>query len=263
MSSVIIRDMEADDEYFIITCSHVDESEEIDRCGEKRRIWFKKMYRQGLRAKAALIDNSQVGFLYVMPIEICPWGPRGRDLMVIPCLYVLNRFVGKKVGRALLDTAGSETRQQRKKGLVAIAYYHDFWFMPATYFEVHGFAPIRRRKTEALLWKVYDPSARPPEFLQSQYRFQPVPGKVVIDLFWNLFCQTSTIEAERVREIVVEFGDDVILNEYPADNRDIFGKYQLARGIFINGKEVYWGYEAPRDGLRKAVEKALAETHNY
>ena len=248
------------DEYFVGTCSHVNESDEIDRCSEKRRAWFKKMHPEGLRAKTALIDGNHVGFLYVMPIEICPWGPRGKDLMVIPCLYVLNRFIGKKFGSMLLDEAGKETRRQGKKALAVTAYYHDFWFMPATYFEVHGFVPVKRKEKTAILWQVYDPSAQAPEFLESRYEFKPVPGKVVIDLFWNIFCQTSTIEAGRVREVAAEFGDDVILNEYPADDRKIFRQYQISRGIYINGKEAYWGYEAPRDGLRKAIEKALADS---
>ena len=130
MSSVIIRDMENYDEYFIGTCSHVNESEEIDRCGEKRRAWLAKMHGEGLRVKAALINGNHVGFLYVMPIEICPWGPRGKDLMVIPCLYVLNRFVGKKVGSVLLDEAGKETRRQGKKGL-ARPLSHDTRRLPS------------------------------------------------------------------------------------------------------------------------------------
>jgi hypothetical protein len=38
-----------------------------------------------------------------MPIEICPWGPLGRDLMVIPCLYVPEEAQHKGVGRALFE----------------------------------------------------------------------------------------------------------------------------------------------------------------
>ena len=29
------------------------------------------------------------------------------------------------------------------------------------------------------------------------------------------------------------------------------------RGIFINGREIDWGYEAPEKGLRKAIVQAL------
>jgi len=80
---------------------------------------------------------------------------------------------------------------------------------------------------------------------------------VGVDLFWNTFCQTSDIEAHRVREVVAEFGDSVVLNEYCADDHVILSRYQTPRGIFINGKEIGWGYEAPKEGIREAVSKAL------
>lgn len=28
---------------------------------------------------------------------------------------------------------------------------------------------------------------------------------------------------------------------------------------FVNGKEIGWGYEAPKDGIREAIEKAMKE----
>ena len=83
------------------------------------------------------------------------------------------------------------------------------------------------------------------------------PGKVVIDLFWNPICQTSGIEAQRVREIAAEFGDSIVLNEYRADDRDVLLKYQTPRAILVDGNEIYWGYEAPREGIREAIAKAL------
>ncbi|MCK4224564.1 MAG: hypothetical protein KAX39_05245 [candidate division Zixibacteria bacterium] len=84
------------------TCSHVSESDEIDACAKRRTTWLKNMYEKGLRVKVALLDNKPVGFLYVMPIEVCPWGPLGKDLSVIPCLFVLNKEKSKGVGSSLL-----------------------------------------------------------------------------------------------------------------------------------------------------------------
>ena len=158
----------------------------------------------------------------------------------------------------MVEAALEETKRQNKKALVTTAYYHDFWFMPATYFEIIGFEQVKRRDNVSILWKVIDPSAEPPEFLDRKYNYNPVPGKAVIDLFWNCFCLTSAIEAERVREVAAEFGDAVIVNEYPADNITILMEHQIPRGIFINGEEIGWGYEAPRDGLRQAIEKEVA-----
>lgn len=274
MSLFEIRDMDAIDERFVGTCTHVDDTpdvlhrKEIDASAKRRLEWLQSMYERGSRVKVALIDGKRVGFLYVMPIEVCPWGPLGEDLMVIPCLVAMKKVKGKGVGRALIKAAEKEARRQGSKGLVTTAYYSNFWFMPAPFFEKCGFKKIKTRRvtaegekefldTEAILWKPFASPAKLPEFLVSTYRFKPVKGKVVVDLFWSTFCQTVSIEAQRVREVAAEFGKTVVLNEYCTDNRAILEKYQIARGIFINGKEIGWGYEAPKEGIREAINHSL------
>jgi GNAT superfamily N-acetyltransferase len=260
-----IHDMEASDEYFVGTCTHTNESEEIDSSAVRRLAWLKAMHKNGSRVKVATLDGEQAGFLHVIPIEFCPWGPLGRDLLVIPCLYVANK--GHGVGRALLGAAEQEARQQDQKGVVTIGYYHDFWFMPASFFEANGFLkcggarqgyfdPKSRR---AMLWRVFDEHIEAPALLKPNYEFKPIPGKVVIDLFWNEFCQTSNIEAQRVKEAAAEFGDLVALNEYCADDRPVLLRHQISRGIFVNGRQIYWGYEAPKNGIKDAIIQALRE----
>ena len=130
--------------------------------------------------------------------------------------------------------------------------------MPAGFFEACGFSAVNSRGQEVLLWKVFDETAKAPELLERKYRYEPLPGKVVVDLFWNIFCQTSVIEAQRVREAAAEFGACVVLHEYSADDREILLRLQTPRGIFVNGKEIWWGYEAPKEGIRAAIEHALA-----
>ncbi|MBE0430458.1 MAG: hypothetical protein IBX67_01380, partial [Dehalococcoidia bacterium] len=142
---------------------------------------------------------------------------------------------------------------------------HDFWFMPGSFFDANGFlecAPhawgsCDTNDQAVLLWKVLDEHAQPPVPLKPSYQFKPTPGKVVIDLFWNTFCQTSDMEAQRVREVAAEFGDTVILNEYCADDRGVLVRHQIPRAVFVDGREIGWGYEAPKDGLREAVVQAL------
>jgi L-amino acid N-acyltransferase YncA len=269
MSAIEIREMDETTEYFVGTCSHVNETKEADACGERRIAWFREMHQKGLRVKVALEDDKPMGFLYVMPIEVCPWGPVGKDLSVIPCLFVPNEKTRKGAGSSLVTEAEKEARSQGKKGIVTMAYYGDFWFMPAAFFKRCGFSLVEKpRKVtsegekefldkEAILWKVFDPSAKPPQPLERKYHFEPMPGKVVVDLFWNGFCSTSNSEAQRVREVVAELGDPVVLNEFPADDPEILRRYQLQRGIFINGKEIGWGYAAPKDGIHKAISEAL------
>jgi predicted N-acetyltransferase YhbS len=257
MARIDVHDMTPEDEYFVSTCSHVNESEEADACGQRRLAWLKKMQPEGLRVKVATLDGRQAGFLYAMPIEISPWGPLGKDLLAIPCLWVPNDKTKSGIGEALVAAAEEEATWQELKGMLTIGYYHDFWFMPASYFEKIGFSVAERRDDAAALWKVHDQTAQKPCLLERKYRFRAVRGKTVVDLFWNSFCGTSNKEAQRVREVAAEFGSAVILNEYCADDRETLLRYQTPRGVFVDGREIYWGYEAPKDGIREAISKAL------
>ncbi len=256
---LIIRDMRECDGYYVGTCTHVDESEEIDVCSEIRNEWFEKMFDRGLRIKVALLEGERVGFVYMLPIEISPWGPLGEDLMFIPCL--VSDVEGKGVGKALIDSAEEVAKEQDKKGILTKAYFSDFFFMPGEFFERCGFEKVRSREfkdedlTEALMWKVFDHPVTEVDFLERDYEYEPVEGKVVIDLFWNTFCQTSVIEANRVKKIAEGYGDRVLLNEYRVDDRDDLLKHGIYRGIFVNGEEIFWGYEAPEEGIREAIEK--------
>lgn len=259
MASIEIRDAEPADEYYVGTCGHVNETDEIDACAQRRIAWLRSNAEAGLRVKVASLDSRPVGFLYAMPIEISPWGPLGHELLTIPCLVVSESAQRKGIGRALISAAEEETRRQGRKGLVTVAFYHDFWFMPALFFEECGFSVAKQRDSAAILWKVFDASAETPRFLAPNYQFEPVPGKVVVDLFWNTFCETSDIEAQRVREVADAFGDSVVLREYCADDRPALLCYQTARGIFVNGKKISWGYEAPRDGIREAISQAMGQ----
>lgn len=118
-----IRNMDATDEYFVGTCTHTDESDEIDSCAKRRLVWLRGMHEKGLRVKVATLDDERAGFLYAIPIEFCPWGPLGHDSLVIPCLYVLNN--GHGVGKALITAAEEEARRQSRKAVVTIGYRHD------------------------------------------------------------------------------------------------------------------------------------------
>ena len=267
MESITVRDMQPEDEEFVGTCSHVGETEERTTSCWRRIPWLREQYQYGLRVKVALIDGRSVGFLYVMPVEISPQGPIGRDLMFIQCLAGIGP-AGQGVGRALMEAAEVEARRQERKGIVLVAHYDDSGFMPAYFFEKCGYSRIGEivevtdvgerlyLSNKALLWKVFDDSAEPPKFHKQNYVFKPVAGKVAIDLFTTRSCPTFDIEAQRVREVADEFGDSVVLREYCADNLKIRDEYGLRRGIFINGKMIGWGHEALKDGVRAEVEIA-------
>ena len=257
MSDIIIREMNTDDEHFIGTCPRVGGINEIIAHSPKRITWLRDSYQNGLRVKVALLDNHQAGFIYLMPIEICPWGPIGKDLLAFPCMFVKSDAEKQGVGLALIADAEEEAKAQNLKGIVTIGHHDEKWYMPAAFFIKNGFEEGDREGDEAVMWKAFEKGVKPPRLLRPQYKYHPVPGKVVVDLFWHSFCGTSAIEAQRVREVVMEFGDDIILNDYCVDDRDILLKNQVHRGIFVNGEQKSWDFGAHKEGIRESIAEAL------
>ncbi|MFO7918504.1 MAG: GNAT family N-acetyltransferase [Anaerolineae bacterium] len=256
--AIFVREMQAEDEAFVGSCTHVKETEEWAASCARRVPWLRRQRERGLCVKVALVNGEHAGFLYVMPIETAPWGPAGRALMSIQCLFVQEAMAGQGVGRALLKAAEREAHVQERHGVVVTGFYHDFWFMPAPFFKKCGFTVAARRDNVAILWKPFSLSAEPPNFMNRNYEFVSVPDKVVIDLFWSRSCLTIDTEAQRVREVAEEFGEAVVLRPYCVDDPDVRDRYGIYRGIFIEGEEIGWGYEAPKEGLREAIRAAMA-----
>jgi len=255
---IVIRDMTKDDEYYVGTCTHVNEKNIEREMSARRRIpWLRSMEQNGLIVKVALLDGIHAGFLYIMPIEINPWDIQGKDLLVFPCLVSHSKFAQQGVGKLLIKAAEQETHNQKRKGIATIGYFWDFWFMPAEFFIKLGFKVAVRRGVEAILWKMFDQTAELPEFRNENYHFKSVEGKVVIDLFWNTFCLTSDVEAQRVREVVSEFGEDVILNEYSADDPKVLQQYGISRRIYINGNMIEVGPEIEKEKLTNEIKNAM------
>jgi thiol-disulfide isomerase/thioredoxin len=177
--------------------------------------------------------------------------------MVFPCLVSQSKFSKKGIGTMLIKAAEDEAKSQNRKGIATIAYFWDFWFMPADYFLKLGFKIAEKRDQEAILWKQFDQTAEPPHFREENYIFKPIKGKVVIDLFWNRFCLTSDVEAERVRDVASEYGEDVILNEYSAVDQKLLQQYGIERRIYVNGEMIEIGPEVEKNRIREAIENAL------
>jgi hypothetical protein len=255
--SVIVRDIAAEEEYFVGTCSHLREDPEYDASAVRRIRWFKNHYSSGLRIKIASLGTRPVGFLYLLPIEITPTPIQGQHLMNIPCLAVCQDVHHLHIGRMLLEAAEIEAHQQNKKGLVILAYKFKFWFMPVTYFTRHGFKIVAHRGPERLVWKPFEDHLIKPELTSHQYQYTPIPNKVVIDLFWNTFCMTSDIETIRVREVTQEYGDQVQLNEYNNDDLTIRDRYHIERAIYINGKPLRLGPAIDKNKLRSYLNALI------
>lgn len=250
---------------FVSVCTHIDDqNEETDKIVRVREAWIKESMAKGLKVKVAVDDNGKpIGFAHCLPIELGTWGMSGKDLMTIPCLTrqykrVYNREQGSGVGRALMKAVEAEAKKT-KKGVAVLCYDNDFWFMPYSFFKKLGYKEVARQGNTVIVLKAWE-KVDPPVMHKLNYKFKPTKGKVVVDIFWHPICSTSICEIQRVREVCAEYGDRVILNEYNCGVKDMLEKHQTSRALFFNGKYKRWGYEAPRDGLRKEIEKALTQS---
>lgn len=258
-SKIIVRDMTEEDMPFVGTCTHIGESQEIDSSSRRRLTWLKWAEGKGARVKVALVDGRHAGFLHLMPVEVCPCGPIGLGIMFIPCLYTVKEFTRMGVGRALVQAAVREAVRQEAEAVATIAYLHDNWFMPAGFFRACGLSICDHGGNTALMWMPLASDAIPPRLVETYYEHRPRPGKVVVELYWNRFCETSDIEAQRVREVAAEFGGVVVLEEHCSEDMTTHCGLAICRAIFVNGREVGWGHEAPKEGLRKAITEALQD----
>lgn len=258
-----MRIVDLTDEYmrFVTVCTHIDDpDEERDSLVWVRESWLRNTLAKGLKVKVAIDDGKPVGFAHCLPIELGTWGMSGKDLMTIPCLTlkydrVYRREQGSGYGRVLVEAVEVEAKKE-KKGVAVLAYDHDFWFMPSSFFKKLGYREVARQGSTVIMLKAFEP-VDPLVMHKLSYQPQPVPGKVTVDAFWNPICMTSIVEIHRIREVCAEYGDRVILNEFDCGNKHILEKYQTSRALFINGEPKGWGYEAPRNELRKEINQAL------
>jgi GNAT superfamily N-acetyltransferase len=251
---------------FVTLCTHVDDpDEERDSIARVRESWLRNNLAKGLKVKVAIDNGRPVGFAHCLPIELGTWGMSGKDLMTIPCLTlkydrVYRQEKGSGYGRALIEAVEEEAKKN-KKGVAVLSYDHNFWFMPSSFFKKLGYKEVARQGNTVIMLKAFEP-VDPPVMHKSNYQPQLIPGKVVVDAFWNQICLTSVLEIHRVREVCAEYGDKVIFNEFNCGNKDILDKYQTSRALFINGKPKDWGYAIPRDELKKEIDRALEENRH-
>jgi len=257
--------VDAGEEYwrYVSLCTHVDERRpDTLRAAEMRLEWLRQQaVRHGMRTKVALgRDGKPLGFVHMLPVESPLSGMIGRGLTAIPCLTIDYQLVyaqrhGTGVGRALMQACEAEARAS-SKGLAVYAYGGDFWFMPSAFFQKMGF--VQGSKSPNIWVKRWADIEDPVEPVQC-YEYAAVPGKVAIDYFWSPFCFTVCKEALNIRDVAREFGDEVVLREHRADDPESFARYGMLRALFINGKSRFWGYEAPKEELRKEITKALQD----
>ena len=256
---------------FVSLCTHIDTtSPDLLRAAQIRKNWLLDRSKKGLKVKVALDNGRPVGFVHCIPIELDTWGMSGKDLMTVPCLTLNYKLVYEQktdtgYGRVLMESAEEEAKKAGKKGITVLCYDHDFWFMPASFFKKLGYEEIQRDKETVIVWKNFG-DAEPPKLHKSKFvpqKFSDLEGqnshKIAVDVVWNPMCMTSIVERDNIREVCEEYKDKVVLREFNAGDLDFLKKYEISRGLFFSGISKCWGYEAPKEEVRKVIEELLSK----
>ena len=239
-----------------------DWSAEALEAGPARGCWIERFERRGLRAKLALDDSGEVaGMIQYLPIEES-WAD-GTGLYLILCIWVhgydegRGDFQGRGMGTALLEAAEADARALGATGIAAWGIAVPFW-MPAAWFEKHGYQSADRQGVSVLLWKPFTAEAAPPRWHPDSARLpDPVQGKVNVTAFTNGWCMSANVTTERIRRVAAEFGDQVVYREIDTSKPGAVAACGCIDGVFINGEQIRTAPPPDLTTLRSEIEARL------
>ncbi|MCK4594109.1 hypothetical protein KAU45_06365 [bacterium] len=238
----------------------------ILRAAKIKAEWLRKMMPKGLSAQIAYEGDGAIGFIEYMPIELSNLH-KGKDLYIINCMVAPHKppfpdpLQVKRIpgcGGALVE-AMIEDVKRKCKGIVTppgFAYTSDM----RGFFARFGFEGFENQGLKMLI-KRFEPVELPsPVHIEEKYQYEPVQGKVVVDVFWSSICPiVGPFTLFNIKKACGEFGDEVIVNDICIDDRDVSLRYGITQWskVFFNGKPAeFWG-PPEREEIREAVEKAL------
>jgi len=207
--------------------------------------------RAGTRVFAALREGRAVGRIEVMPMDAAPLALEGEDLWVIRCLWVLPEAEGRGLGAALLDRA---LEAAGGSAGVAVVTFPDW--MPAPFFERHGFSSVEARGDHILLLKANRSGARVSLGPARRSPSSVSPDSVRVEAVLSGRCPWLTLTYRRMLEIARGMSPRVAATERViTDRADVlrFGE----ENIYIDGRPLE---EAPTsEAFRRELRRRLSE----
>lgn len=197
--------------------------------------------------------NDYVGMIQYVPIE---YGfAEGKNMYFIQCIWVngYNEGFGprqnKGYGTEILKKAIEDIRAKGADAAVAQTYKDDDW-LPSGWYEKQGFKLIDTELCYELLWMPFR-EVEPPKLI----RRKEVPkfDKPTVSLFLNGWCQSCNKLHDIALEIAGEYGDKVDIIEYDTSDREVFLRYGIMDGIFVNDKEIIFVGNPIDDDIKAAI----------
>ncbi|MDI7246963.1 MAG: GNAT family N-acetyltransferase [Bacillota bacterium] len=233
---------------------------------EARKRWLQGMAGKGLRVAVATgADGEKQGLVEYVPIEWAAEPVAGSGSLFINCLWVLPRYWGTGVGRALLEYA---VAQASTNGIAVLGYERDRWFgyfryMPVEFFRRFGFTEVDRDGSRVLLY--LEPAA--------ERRRSPLPslmcpgaregvkgegGRHVVEILYSSQCPWSGWMIDGAMRGLRRLGVEVCLVN--TDERTTAAAYGLTRGVCVDGRPLVHRLASGREVVR-AVQGYLQGAH--
>lgn len=255
-----VIDLQPEHERLYFLCLE-DWSTEIREAGSHKERWYRRMKNRGLRVKLVLDDAGTVaGMIQYLPIEQSH--VHGRGLYFIYCIWVhgYNKgrgdFQKRGLGTALLEAAEEDARCLGATGMAAWGLALPFW-MKASWFRKRGYLRADRQGMAVLLWKAFDQSAQPPQWIRKKKVPSPQPDRVTVSAFVNGWCPAQNMVFERARRAAAELGDRVVFQEYHTADRAVFDEWGICDALFVDGQEVHTGPPPSYERVRAIIAKRL------
>jgi GNAT superfamily N-acetyltransferase len=192
-------------------------SREIRR---RRRYWLQEMAPRGLTVLLALdprpprfldfagervsrdeltllSDGLVAGILECVPIEETFYPVEGSGYLFVDCLWVMSPYLGRGVGRALMEGVIRQARNE-KSGVATLAWRgaepgEDWSYMPAGFFRAFGFDVVEEDGDRVLMAVSYGTREKPSLVKPAAVECEGVT------LFCGPSCPASLWAAEEVR----------------------------------------------------------------
>ena len=241
---MIIRPINLDEvDYAIVPCVGPEDFQTNREAVEARRRWLIQAMAKGTQVLVALKrgnfteGRTAVGLVEVSPIEVAPHPVQGEGVGFIDCIWVIPPFWRRGIGRRLMEEA---LKRGDYPGLAVIAYEGDQWwgffdYMPAWFFRKFGFKEVDREGSRVLLYRGSGEVSLP-RLIRARYRFSPIKGKIVIDVFWSGQCPAGLMWLlKEVRDGITAY-PNVVLRVFETTDRKAVERHGLSYGAYVNGR---------------------------
>jgi GNAT superfamily N-acetyltransferase len=232
---------------------------EMQASRNRKRAWYATMKDRGLRVKLALDDDGRaIGMIQYLPVDYVR--VEGHDLYFIQCIWVhgydegMGNVQGHGAGTALLQAAEDDAKARGAQGMVAWGLAYPHW-MPAAWYEKHGYVEVDRLPYDVLVWKPFTSDAEAPRWLRPRKTPAPVPGRVTVTAFVTHWCPGLS-EASAARRAAAEFGDRVVFRQLDTSDPAVLHEWGIESALYIDDECISAGMtDYPTPGYEDIKQK--------